>query len=277
LLQRGSPQIRTCHASVRARTAASTRCGVVVLLALGVVLGPRWIVGPGAGLSVAEHLRAENDVRATLLQALGGPRALGGVSLGAAMTLRQVQANRDGQLIDLFTRAIEQLASERLSVRHGGMYALEQLAELSSRHRGHVHALITAFVRQHAPRPPVRTEEDLAADRARLQGALPDDVGTALGVLGHRLMIVGDAVSLPEHVDLREADLENLDLTRAVLRHSTLAGAHLAGASLVEADLRGTDLSGADLTGTDLRGAVADETTTWPEGFDPPAEVVRLA
>jgi hypothetical protein len=258
------------------QVAAAIFAGVVliVLLALAVV-GPRWIVGLGAGLSATERLRAENDVRATLLQALVGLLALGGVALGAAMTLRQVRASRDGQLIDLFTRAIEQLASERLSVRHGGMYALEQLAELSPRHRGHVHALITAFVRQRAPWPPVRPEEELAVDRARLQGALPDDVGTALAVLGRRLMIVGDAVSLLEHVDLREADLEELDLTRAVLRHSTLAGARLARATLVEADLRGTDLSGVDLTGADLRGVVADETTTWPDGFNPAAAVIR--
>jgi hypothetical protein len=243
---------------------------LVVLLALGVVVGPRWIVGQAEGLSVVERLRATNDVRATLLQALGGLLALGGVALGAAMTLRQVRANRDGQLIDLFTRAIEQLASERLSVRHGGIYALEQLAELSPRYRGHAHALITAFIRQHAPWPPLRPEEELAADRARLQGALSDDVGAALSVLSRRLMIVGDAVSLLEHVDLREADLEEHDFTRAVLRYSTLAGARLAGARLVGADLRGTDLSGADLTSTDLRGAVADETTTWPDGLSRP-------
>jgi hypothetical protein len=243
---------------------------LVALLALGVRFGPRWIVGPRAGLSIAEHLQAENDVRTTLLQALGGLLALGGVFLGAAMTLRQVQAHRDGQLIDLFTRAIEQLASERLPMRQGGLYALELLAELSPRYRGHVHALITAFVRQHAPWPAVRPEEDLAADRARFQGALPDDVGTALAVLSRRSMIVGDAVSLLAHVDLREADLEGLDLTRAVLRNSTLAGAHLAGVCLAEADLRGTDLTGADLTGADLRGTVADATTIWPDGFDPP-------
>lgn len=259
------------------RLAAAVIAGValVVLLGLGVVLGPRWLVGSGTGLSAAEQLRAENDVRATLLQALVGLLAVGGVALGATMTLRQVQANRDGQLIDLFTRAIEQIANDRMSVRHGGMYALEQLAELSPRYRGHVHALITAFVRQRAPWPPVRSEEELAAERARLQGALPDDVGTALGVLGRRRMVEGDAVSLLEHVDLRGADLEQLDFTRAALRHSTLAGAHLAGAILVEADLRGTDLSGADLTGADLRGAKADDTTVWPDGFHPPAELRR--
>jgi hypothetical protein len=256
-------------------TAIVAGVGVVGLLALAIVLGPRWIVDAGVGLTAAERLQAENDVRATLLQALGGLLALGGVTLGAVMTLRQVQANRDGQLIDLFTKAIDQLASDRVSVRQGGMYALEQLAELSPRHRGHVHALVTAFVRQHAPWPPVRPEEELAADRVRMQGALPDDVGTAVTVLSRRSMIVDDAVSLLAHVDLRDADLEYVDLTRAVLRNSTLAGAHLAGASLVEADLRGTDLSGADLTDTDLRGALADKTTIWPEGFDPPPGVGR--
>jgi hypothetical protein len=255
---------------VRNRLAGATIVSVVlllVLLGLAVVPGPQWIVGPGAGLSAAERLRAENDVRGALLQSLAGLLTLGGVALGAAMTVRQVRANRDGQL----SRAIDQLASERLSVRHGGMYALEQLAELSPRYRGHVHALVTAFVRQHRPWPPARREEELAADRTRLQGALPDDVGAALTVLSRRAMIVGDAVSLLEHVDLRDSDLEELDLTRAVLRHSTLAGARLARATLVEADLRGTDLSGADLTGADLSNVLADEHTRWPDGHGPAA------
>ena len=35
------------------------------------------------------------------------------------------------------------------------------------------------------------------------------------------------------------------------------------------ADLSGADLYGACLWETDLTGAVADQVTGWPEGFDP--------
>jgi hypothetical protein len=234
--------------------------GFVVLagvLAVCVVLGPSWIVGEGLG--GPERLKAENDVRGTLLQALGGLLALGGVGIGAVMTVRQVGANREGNFIGLFTKAIDQLASDEVSVRHGGIYALERLSSLDAEYRGHAHALLTAFIRQRAPWPARRPEEELAADRARLQGGLPDDIGAALGVLGRGEMITEGAYTVLDHVDLRDGDLRHLSIPRLYLRHATLAGA----------DLSGADLSGADLGDTDLTGVVADETTKWPPGFKP--------
>src|SRR6476646_7631105 len=56
------------------------------LLSVCIVFGPAWIVGGGSGLTRADRLNAENDVRSTLLQGLGGLLALGGVALGAVMT-----------------------------------------------------------------------------------------------------------------------------------------------------------------------------------------------
>ena len=57
----------------------------------------------------------------------------------------------------------------------------------------------------------------------------------------------------------------------AILWGADLTGANLRDAKLNMARLSGANLSGADLSGTDLRGAVADEDTIWPEGFDPEA------
>ena len=71
----------------------------------------------------------------------------------------------------------------------GGVYALEQLSELDSRYRGHAHALLTAFVRQHVPWPSSRPDSEVLADRARLQGGLADDIGAAISVLGRQAMI----------------------------------------------------------------------------------------
>jgi hypothetical protein len=284
---------------VRTPRVHTVAISVLVLLVLGaglvvVILGPGWAVGSGAGLTAAERLKAENDVRATLLQGLGGLLALGGVAIGAAMTVRQVRANREGNTIGLFTKAIDQLASEQLSVRHGGVYALEHLCELDDRYHGHVHALLTAFVRQHAPWPPVKPAAELDEERARFHGGLADDVGAAIGALGRQSMITEGAGSELERADLRGAELRKLDIPRLCLAHSNvdgaiLAGAKLAGATLEDTSLRGADLSGADLTaanltdadlrganlsgatleGADLTGVIADGTTTWPAGFAP--------
>jgi len=282
---------------------AAVCLAVIVLggvLSVCIVFGPAWLAGDAPGLTTADRLMAENDVRSTLLQGFGGLLALGGVALGAMMTLRQVRANREGHSIELFTKAIDQLASDAVSVRQGGVYALEQLSELDARYRGHAHALLTAFVRQHAPWPPVKPESGVPADRTPVHGGVADDVGAALAALSRQAMIVGDAWSELERVDLRGADLRGLDIPRVCLAHSNLegaflAGAKLAGATLCDAVLRGTDLSGADLRGADLTradldearlagadltgaelggtsltGVTADDTTTWPDGFMPP-------
>jgi len=157
-----------------AETAVLLACIIVAgVLALCVVFGPAWLARPEPGLTAAERLSAENDARSTLLQGLVGLLALGGVAFGAVVTLRQVRAGREGRSIDLFTKAIDQLASDQVSVRHGGVYALEQLSELDARYRGHAHALLTAFVRQNAPWPPSKPDSEVLAERARLQGGLP--------------------------------------------------------------------------------------------------------
>jgi hypothetical protein len=158
-------------------------------LTVCVVFGPAWIVGSESGLTVTERLKAENEIRSTQLQGLGGLLALGGVGLGAAMTLRQVRASREGHTIDLFTRAIDKLTSDQVSVRHGGVYALEQLSDLDARYRGHAHALLTAFVRQHAPWPPAQPQSEMEADRTRFHRGVADDIvghGHSLRVLGAR-------------------------------------------------------------------------------------------
>jgi Pentapeptide repeats (8 copies) len=246
---------------------------VVVLSAvvLCVVALPAWLV-PDTGLALADQLSAKNDVRTTMLQALGGLLALGGVALGAVVTLRQVRANREGHTIGLFTKAIEQLANEDPSVRHGGVYALELLAGLDVDYQGHAHALLTAFVRRRAPWPPTRPHAE--------RHGVPDDIAAALGVLGRGSVIGPGAGSELERVDLRGAELAGLRIPLLCLADSNLEGADLSAADLSgatlrnvilrDADLRGANLTDADLAGADLTGTRTDEHTRWPTGYTPP-------
>jgi pentapeptide repeat protein len=248
---------------------------VVVMGALVVgclVFAPGWIVrhdlGAGAGVafSAGDRLKAVNDVRATLLQGLAAVVALGGVGLGAVMTLRQIRVNREGQFIDRFTKAIEQLSSDHVGMRMGGVYAMEQIAEVAPHYRRHIAALLASFVRQYAPWPPSRPPAEVDLERQRYHGGLRDDIGGAMTALNRRAMIrPGTGIEL-EKVDLRGADLGGQNLSRFCFAGSNLDGAILtgcdltdvtfSGASLRNADLTGATLTGADFSGAELAGAV---------------------
>jgi hypothetical protein len=74
--------------------------------------------------------------------------------------------------------------------------------------------------------------------------------------------------------NLRKAKLVGADLREATLEGADLREANLEGAELGETNFEGADLRGANFEGTDLMkqnltGALYDEHTQWPEGFDP--------
>src|SRR6516165_152732 len=71
-----------------------------------------------------------------------------------------------GQLTDRYTKAIEQLGSDKLDVRIGGIYALERVARDSVSYHPTVMEVLAAFIRErsHEPWPdPERTPPDLQA------------------------------------------------------------------------------------------------------------------
>src|SRR5215469_4478149 len=104
------------------RTWRPTAAGVWALIAcivLGgvlsvcIIFGPAWLAGPQPGLTAAGRLSAENAARSALVQGLVGLLALGGVAFGAVVTLGQVRASSEARSIDLFTKSIKLLASDR--------------------------------------------------------------------------------------------------------------------------------------------------------------------
>lgn len=253
----------------------------------------------------------QNDVRSALLQGVAGGALL--LSLVFTWqqqrdTVRQVNdqltVTRQAQAGERFGRAIDQLGSDKLDIRLGGIYELEQLARQADDRRLVVYEVLAAYVRQHAPRS--RTRQQILQVRA-------PDVQAALTVLGRRdhhpkdpsLDLTGVGGADLNGADLREADLREAyldhsdlsfvglnraDLRGAELGRSSLFGAFLRGADLREAhledaklahaDLRGADLRGAHLNGADLRsaelnGAVANPKTVWPREFDWKAKGVR--
>jgi Pentapeptide repeats (8 copies) len=201
------------------------------------------------------RLKLQNDVRSTLLQGLGGLA----VVLAAFYTYQQVQTGRrqlhtaqQGQITERFTRAIDQLGSDHLDVRLGGIYALERIARDSPDDRATIAEVLTAYIRGHAPWPPrldgQPSAEVAIEDMPELQVRAPD-VQACLAVLGRG----GFAEQLPELED--RLDLHEVDLRKAHLRLASLQGASLYGANLAGATLSGVDLTMAFLLDANLAEA----------------------
>jgi Pentapeptide repeats (8 copies) len=252
----------------------------------------------------------QNNVRATLLQGVAGLLLV----VGAVATWRQLQISREGQITERFSRAVDQLGSDKLDVRLGGLYTLERIAADSPADRRTIQAILGAYVRTHAPwlvgspegpvhptptvdrrlpwlqhraadvqaamillgrRPPVPNEFQLYLSRVDLRGAFLHDARLTNALLRHanlaRAQMVGVRLERADlqDTDLRQANLQRARLSGANLRRSYLQGADLRGADLSRADLHGADLSGAQLEGTDFTGARFDDSTVWPDGFQP--------
>jgi hypothetical protein len=76
-----------------------------------------------------------------------------------AMASRTYWLTQQGQLTDRYTKAIEQLGSDKPDVRLGGIYALERIAKDSAYDRAAVAEVLTAFIRGRVPWPPARPDQ----------------------------------------------------------------------------------------------------------------------
>ncbi|GAA2214826.1 hypothetical protein GCM10009850_102920 [Nonomuraea monospora] len=263
-------------------------------------------------MTATERVEAVNAARHTLIQAATGLVVIGGAVFTAQSlwyTAQSLDASRQaqwtaeqGQITDRYTKAVQQLGSDKIDIRLGGMYALERLAQDSSRDHQTVYDVLATFVREHDPKPSVELVPEPPST----------DVQVALTIIGRR-NVARDGTRPPNldsirisDANLRGADLRGISLTRAYVTYTNLVDAKLTGnnldhinldgsnlwganldnaslhiatltnASLVRTRLRGASLNSADFTGSslidvDLRGAMlrdADFSTTHLYGVD---------
>lgn len=246
---------------------------VVVVLALAIawlllVPAADWLashdVGSVTGATRAMRLQTARDAARGRLLTLGA-----GLLAASALiyTARSFTLSRVGQVTDRYTKAIEQLGSDKLDVRIGGIYALERVARDSAKDHPTVMEVLAAFVREHSREAwPLSEPESEDSERA-----LRPDVQAAVTVIGRR-----DRRNDRQRLDLFNADLRGADLWRANLTRALLAEADLTGAYLADANLAGAYLGGADLTrarlgDANLTGAYltdADLTGAYLDGAD---------
>ena len=240
--------------------AASTRsvrwlAAGIVAVALGLAIiwvlfvpAADWLAHHDVGSATGSlHETALDNARGRLLTLGAGLFAAGALVFTArnfTVSRRTLELTEQGQVTDRYTKAIEQMGSDKLDVRIGGIYALERVARDSGRDHPAVMEVLTAFIREHSREqwPP----PDHPASQEQERSSRPD-VQAAVTVVGRRDV---------------ERDIRRIDLARA-----TLTRANLRGANLARADLTSANLSRANFTRADLYGARWPADTPVPEGW----------
>lgn len=229
---------------------------------------PRWQVNRVALEIRDPKARAdvEDKFRKTVGQLLGGAAVLFGAWLAFLQFSQQQQttqsqikqqqqaaqqqlqqAARDLLISNQVSKGFEQLASDKMAMRLGGIYALEGVMNASERpeqYRGPVLEMLCAFVREYTIGKAVF-------------GKPATDIQAALTVIGRRkgqeLPDLAEA-NIPG-ANLSGANLSGADLDSAHLDSAYLSGANLSGANLLGANLSGANLTSAKLIRVDLTGA----------------------
>lgn len=193
---------------------------------------------------------------------------------------------RETHVTELFTKAIDQLGSENLSVRLGGIYALERIANESERDFWPIMQVLSAFIKERCPlRETSGDSQQTLIDETIISSGGTHyhfDVQGALSVIGRRNEKFDDVNG---DLDLSDADLRNANfndgnfgicnffnsnlseawfmdsnfeggkLSFANLTNCTLVRANFSEAELSFAEMHDSKLTGTNLCGADLVGA----------------------
>ncbi len=174
----------------------------------------------------------QNGVYTTLVQALGGLI----LSVTAYVGYRNLKVAEDKQVTERFSKAIEHLGNDKIDIRLGGIYALEQIMGDSPKYHWTIVEIISAFIRE---RSPVTNDQD---GENKMPGV---DIKAAMSILARKKV---DNDPPRKSIDLRRANLFGIELEKvANLSQTNLERANLNGASLWEANLEGANLQEADL------------------------------
>jgi uncharacterized protein YjbI with pentapeptide repeats len=145
---------------------------------------------PDHELTAVQERKAENDVRTTLVQTVGGLIVAGGLVV-TYRTFRQNQRdqvkrweeqdrtyrlNLAAQVTDTYREAVGQLGHEHAPVRLGALYSLENLAQDSPSRRQNVVDVLCAYLRMPYT-PPTSDNPSTESEPAAVEDASPADPG----------------------------------------------------------------------------------------------------
>ncbi len=170
---------------------------------------------------------------------------------------RNNELTEERLITERFSKAIEQLGSDKTDICLGGMFTLEQIAQSSpDKYYWITLEILAAFIREHSHSMKITTQEN----EKEYQRSYSIEIQTALKIIG-----VSDRTKYKKRLNLDKAYLQGLDLSGYNLSQISFIGADLSNTTLKEANLteaildnvyaKRLNLSGANLSKADLSGA----------------------
>jgi hypothetical protein len=144
---------------IKRRLLLVTYLGLVAIATLVIVIWalPSVLTRHPHVSTATERHTAITQTRLGLGAILAAIGAAGGLAY-TARTYRLAQEtyrlSREGHITDRYSKAVEQLGSEKIEVRLGGIYALERLMQDNPPDQRTIMEALAAYVRQHSPRTP---------------------------------------------------------------------------------------------------------------------------
>jgi hypothetical protein len=169
----------------------------------------------------------------------------------------QTEADRQRRIVETFSKAVEQLGSDKLEVRVGAIFALERLSKESPDDYWIVMEVLTAFVRERMRYTTIMAKLSERAYFLWLQASGPEGRSEEFWAEAVRLerleQTPTDIAAILTVIDRRSA--ENREREQDNGWYFDLSGAYLRGAYLEEFDLKYANLTGVHLEGACLIGA----------------------
>jgi hypothetical protein len=214
----------------------------------------------------------KNGAYATFVQSIGGFALLLTAYVGycnfkiGEQNLKVAEDNlkvtQDKQVTERFSKAIEHLGSDKIDIRLGGIYALEQIAiDSPEKYHWTMVEILSAVIREKSPRiVDIRKETKVLDPKVDIKAVAfvlsrrnverdPQDKFINLEVVN----LAGIEIESSGNFD--NCNLAYSNFTGAKLSGIKLRKAILTGSILIHAKLKGVDLSGADLSGKNLPGS----------------------
>jgi hypothetical protein len=239
--------------------------GIAALYILPMALAPmpsstiKSIRSPKDRITVQDgHIKLQNDIRTTMVQAIGGLLLIVGavtawkqLQVGQQQlqhnfetTKRSLQLDNDRQITEQFGRAIDHLGTDNINVRLGGIYTLERLLSSEQIDYRQITEILVAYIRHHAYWAADEAENFVGAlaegrdptppRTRRLHERLPD-VQAVIDVLGRQ---PGPRDDIRRSILLFNVDLGRAILARGNFRSFTFINANLGGCQCQGGDFR---------------------------------------
>jgi uncharacterized protein YjbI with pentapeptide repeats len=208
---------------------------------------------------------------------------------GGFFVFWNVQLTQTRLITERFSKAVEQLGSEKIEVRLGGIYALERIAQDSDRDHWTIMEVLTSFIKEKTSvkrlsKEKIRVkayerwqqDEKGMSDQQNWNSAIRDlatelmtkDIQAALTVIGRRrhkkdppdkrlnLSYIHLSCANLHRAFLQRASFYNVDFYAADLSNADFSNADLKSANFTNANLQGAELKNADLKSATFSNAI---------------------